>query len=188
MSLLQEVQTLNDEYKKINIEYRQAQKDAEKATKKAEKLALKLEEEKKKQENLKEYEKDLTKATENDLQNTFKTYFNNTDLQNAYIKLRLNETREKIIKDIATNDREGDYLQNNYERILQKVYKIFKNDIDAKQELQNIEEQKKQDKNEKKQAVLLTIFYFIKNIIKYVFFIIFGIFYFIWKVLTNLAK
>jgi len=133
---------LNEEYKRISMEYIQAQKDAEKATKKAEELAKKLEKAQSKKENKKEYVKDLAKALEKELQIIFKKSFTNEQLQKSYINLRLYAEREKIINNIAINEREFDYLQNNYERILQKVYKIFKNDIDAKQELKNINTQK----------------------------------------------
>ena len=164
MSLLQEVQTLNDEYKKINIEYRQAQKDAEKATKKAEELAKKLEKAQMEKENKKEYERDIAKALEKELQAIFKNSFTSEQLQNSYINLRLYTEREKIINNIAMNEREFDFLQNNYERILQKVYKIFKNDFDAKKELQEIElkkslqaleEKKKEKENREKTKNLI---------------------------------
>ncbi len=94
-------------------------------------------------ENQKQYQKDLLLAVENDLKNAFENKFITRGVKNAYTYLTLKTTRDSLIKEITTNVAEYDYLDNNYEKILTKVKKIYENDEKAKKELlqQNLQRQ-----------------------------------------------
>lgn len=135
MGLIQEVQTLNDSNKQLQNEYIKARKEAEKATREAEKLAKKLEYARQEKENKKEYERDIKKAIEKDFIKDLQIYINKNNYKKAFIDLSTIETRTNIINKFAKNDFEFDYINENYERILNKVKKIYENDQNAKNEL-----------------------------------------------------
>lgn len=148
MGLIQEVQTLNDTNKQLQSEYIRARKEAEKATKKAEQLTKKLEQVKKEKEQKKEYERDLKKAVENDCMQCMKRCFEREGYQKALYHLQLAETRNDILQHISESENEFNYLDNNYERILNKVKKIYENDQKAKNKLltQQLKEELKKSK------------------------------------------
>lgn len=135
MGLIQEVQTLNDSNKQLQNEYIKARKETEKATREAEKLAKKLEYARQEKENKKEYERDIKKAIEKDFIKDLQIYINKNNYKKAFIDLYTIETRTNIINKFAKNDFEFDYINANYEKILNKVKKIYENDQNAKNEL-----------------------------------------------------
>ena len=133
MGLIQEVQELSDNNRQLTNEYIRAKKESKKAKKQAEQLAKKLELARQEKENKKEYERDLKKAVENDLITTFSRCFDNEGLENGYINLRLKSTRDEILQNVPENEIEARYIDENYEKILEKVKRIYKNDFEAKQ-------------------------------------------------------
>lgn len=159
MGLITEVEELKNEYK-------QAQKDKAKAIKEAEKLAKKLEKEKEEKQQFKNYEKDLYKAIENDLKDTFQRCFERDGLNKGYINLCLKETRDEILNNVPESDIEYHYINDNYEKILEKVKKIYENDQKAKQTLlqaELLEQQKKQQQEKDKTKKIITIFFILFN-------------------------
>jgi hypothetical protein len=135
MGLIQEVQTLNDTNKQLQNEYIKARKEAEKATREAKKLEKKLEYARQEKEQKREYERDIKKAIEKDFIKDLQTYINKNNYKKSFIDLYTIETRTNIINKFAKNDFEFDYINENYERILNKVKKIYENDQNAKNEL-----------------------------------------------------
>lgn len=135
MGLIQEVQTLNDSNKQLQNEYIKARKETEKATREAEKLAKKLEYARQEKEQKREYERDIKKAIEKDFIKDLQIYINKNNYKKSFIDLYTIETRTNIINKFAKNDFEFDYINENYERILNKVKKIYENDQNAKNEL-----------------------------------------------------
>lgn len=89
--------------------------------------------------DIKEYEKDLKIACENDLRQAMLNKFEHYGYEIAILKLQLLDTRNEIIKDIATSDSECSYLNKIYESTLTKVRKIYKNDLEAKEKLAELE-------------------------------------------------
>ena len=177
MGLVAEVQELRNEYKK-------AQQEAEKSKKELEKLQQKKEYEK----NIKEEEKIRIKAVEYDLIETFSKCFERDGYEKGFINLRLKATRDEILNNVPENDVEWHYINNNYERILNKVKRIYENDQKAKNTLKQIELQQKLIEEQKKQQkynIIKTIFLSIFNIIKWVFA---GIFILICIILKDASK
>lgn len=147
MGLINEVQEMKNEYKK-------AQEDAKKTTKRAEELAKKLELVKEEKQQKKEYERDLKKAVENDCIQCMKRCFEREGYQRALYHLQLVETRNDILQHIPESEEELNYLDINYEKILNKVKKIYQNDQKAKaylltEQLKRVKEQKEIEEAEK---------------------------------------
>ena len=147
MGLIQEVQNLTDNNKQLTNEYIKAKREAEKATKKAEELAKKLEQAREEKQQKREYERDLKKAVENDCIQCMKRCFEREGYQKALYHLQLAETRNDILQHIPESENEYNYLDNNYEKILNKVKKIYENDQKAKaylltEQLKEIQKQK----------------------------------------------
>lgn len=187
MGLLAEVQTMN---------IREARKEQEQQ--KQLKEIKKIEEKKEREKEQKQYEKDLTKAVENDLKKCFMRCFENEGLKNGYINLRLLSTRIEIIQNISENALERHFIDENYEKILLKVKRIYENDQKAKDEYTQIkllEEQQKQQEEEKKQQeeqqkknIFINILYYLVQGIKWLFIILFGGIYLIFKFIYELAN
>ena len=112
---------LTMEIEKVNKTMADNQKEVEKLTKQLEKAK----EEKKTQ---KEYERDLKIAVENDLISTMKGYFEREPFQNACINLSLASTRQEILDNVPESEFERNWIDKNYERIFNKVKKIYEND------------------------------------------------------------
>lgn len=131
MGLVQEVQTLKKENsynsEKIEKQIKSLQKQLEKA----------------KQE--KEYKKDQFTAIENEAKELFKKEFNkliNEDLTEyekkltlKYNKLNTLDEKDKYIQMLAMTDLEGHYIEDNYYKILEKVYASYLNDLKAKKNI-----------------------------------------------------
>ena len=158
MGLLAEVQTMN---------IRQALKEQEEKEKEQKRLEQikKIEEKKQQEKEQKQFEKDLTKAVEEDATKCFCKCFDRDGLELGYINLCLKSTREEILKNVPESIEERYFLDANYERLLNKVKKIYENDQKAKEKLLQIELQKQATQNQKKQATKNLIF----NILQYTF-------------------
>ena len=100
--------------------------------KKVERLQRQLEKAKEEKENKKQYERDLKIAVENDLKNCFYNCFENEGLEKGLINLSLKTTRDEVIQNVGENEFERNYIDNNYEKILNKVKKVYENDQKAK--------------------------------------------------------
>lgn len=161
---------LTMEVEKINKSIIENQKEVERLTKQLEKAK-----EEKKTE--KEYEKDLKIAVENDLISTMKGYFEREPFQNACINLQLASTRQEILNNVSESEFERNWIDKNYERIYNKVRKIYENDMKAKQQIQNmilqkqLEEQQIQDEKDAKFEIGIKIFF---SILKWIAIIIFA--------------
>lgn len=113
-----------------------------------EKLTRQLEKEKEQKENQKQYEKDLKIAIENDLHNTFEKCFERDGLEKGFINLSLKQTRNEILQNIANSTFEYDFINNNYEKILNKVKKIYENDQKARNKILIMQLQQAQQENQ----------------------------------------
>ena len=109
------------------------------------------------------------------------------DYKSGYINLSLVTTRNEIIKNVAENTIEYDYLYNNYEKILNKVKKIYENDEKAKyaylqmQMQEQINQYKEQQKKEQKKIIVKTLLINIfKTICSPIGLILFFLILFIW--------
>lgn len=122
----------------LTMELEKMNKELEKNQKEVEKLTKQLERAKEEKKTKKEYEKDLKIAVENDLISTMKGYFEREPFQNACINLSLASTRQEILENVPESEFERNWVDRNYERIFNKVKKIYENDYKAKQEIQNI--------------------------------------------------
>ena len=152
---------LTMEIEKMNKTIIENQKEVERLTKQLEKAK----EEKKTQ---KEYERDLKIAVENDCINCMKRDFEKEGYTNACINLQLAKTRQDIIENVAESEIERQYLDNNYERIFNKIKRIYENDEKSKKRYLKLETQKQfeeiQKQEEKKQehnSIIIAIFAFI---------------------------
>ena len=152
---------LTMEIEKMNKTIIENQKEVERLTKQSEKAK----EEKKTQ---KEYERDLKIAVENDCINCMKRDFEKEGYTNACINLQLAKTRQDIIENVAESEIERQYLDNNYERIFNKIKRIYENDEKSKKRYLKLETQKQleeiQKQEEKKQehnSIIIAIFAFI---------------------------
>lgn len=175
-------------YMKSKQEQIENQKEVERLQKQIDKLKDEKQQEK-------EYKKDYFIAVRKDLQTTFKRCFDKEGATKAYIHLRLKETREDVILHVGENSIERDWLEDNYEKELEKVRKIYENDEKARMEIlapKLLEEAKKaqeqKEKEERKKNIFHSIFYIIGQIFKWIFLILFGGIYFIFRVISGLAK
>ena len=130
-----------------------------------------------KEKERKEYERDLKIAVENDLITTMKGYFEREPFQHACINLQLASTRNEILDHVPESEFERNWVDKNYERIFNKVKKIYENDYKAKQQIQNmmlqkqLEEQQRQEEQDEKFERNVRIFF---SIIKWILIIIFA--------------
>lgn len=119
----------------LTIEMERINKTIEENQKEVEKLQRKLEKTKEEKENQKQYKKDLKIAVENDLKNCFYRCFENEGLEKGLLHLSLKVTRDKVIQNVGENEYERNYIDNNYEKILNKTKKVFENDKKAQNTL-----------------------------------------------------
>ena len=144
----------------------------------------------------KQYEKDLLLACKKDLKNIFEKDFS---LQGTQAKFNFYNisTRENIIKSIATSEQEGDYLETNYNKILNEIIQKYKLNEEYKNEQQKeitrqyVEKMtpiwEALHKKKKKQENIFTFFKFLFIIIKWFFMILFGWIYLLLKLICTLA-
>lgn len=127
--------------------------------KEVEKLARQLEIAKEEKKTQKEYERDLKKAVEHDCIECMKRDFEKEGFQNACINLQLVTTRQSILKNIPKSEIERQYLDDNYERIFNKVKKIYANNEKAKIQMEQLKAQQEEEarKNTTAYKVLATL-------------------------------
>lgn len=159
--------------------------------KEVEKLQKQLERAKKEKEEKKQYERDLKIAVENDLKRCFYNCFEHEGLEKGLINLSLKVTRDEVIQNVGENEFERNFIDNNYEKILNKVKKVYENDQKAKNTILTYQvqqqQQEKQEREEKERKKII-IFDIIGNIIKWTFLILFGGIYLIFKFVSDLSK
>lgn len=120
-------------------------------------LTMELKQEKEKTQ--KQYERDLKIAVENDCFNCMKRDFEEEGYKLACINLQLATTRQDILEHVPENELERNYLDKNYERIFNKVKKIYENDMKAQEQKQQliierqIAEQQRQEEEMKKSPI-----------------------------------
>ena len=161
---------LTMEVEKMNKTIFENQKEVERLTRQLEKAK----EEKKTQ---KEYERDLKKAVEHDCMECMKRDFEKEGYTNACINLQLATTRQAILENVPESEIERQYLDDNYERIFNKVKKIYANNEKSKEQIQllqnqkQLEEQQKQEEQDAKFENGIKIFF---NILKWICIIVFA--------------
>lgn len=153
--------------------------EQEQNEKEVERLQKRIDELKAKNKQIAEYKKDKMKAVENDLINTFKRDFEKEGYRKAIINLNLKVTRDEILQNVPENSLEIEWIDNNYERILKKVAKIYENDEKAKQQImqtqlaQVLKEQAEkkaiEEAKSKKEEEKANLFFNIANIIAFIF-------------------
>ena len=143
---------LTMEVEKINKTIIENQKEVVRLTKQLEKTK----EEKKTQ---KEYERDLKKAVEHDCMEYMKRDFEKEGFQNACINLQLATTRQAILENIPESEFERQYLDDNYERIFNKVKKIYANNEKARIQAEQLKAQQEEEarKNTTAYKILATL-------------------------------
>ena len=159
--------------------------------KEVERLQRQLERAKEEKENKTQYERDLKIAVENDLKNCFYNCFEREGLEKGLIHLSLKVTRDKVIQNVGENEIERNFIDNNYEKILSKVKKVYENNQKAKNTIiayQLQQQQIKEQEQEKKDQKYMTIFNIIGSILKWICIILFGGIYLIFKFISDLAK
>ena len=175
----------------LTMELEKVNKTIANNQKEVERLQRQLERAKEEKENKKQYERDLKIAVENDLKNCFYNCFEREGLEKGSINLSLKVTRNEIIQNVGENEIERNYIDNNYEKVLNKVKKVYENDQKAKNTIlayQLQQQQIKEQEQEKKNKKWITFFNIIGNILKWSCVILFGGIYLIFKFISDLAK
>ena len=144
------------------MEIEKLNKTIEKKKKEVDKLTKQLEREKErktKQKELKEYEKNSKEAVEHDCIECMKRDFEKEGFTNACINLQLITTREAILENVAENEIERHYLDENYEKIFNKVKNIYANNEKAKIQAEQLKTQQEEEirKNTTAYKVLATL-------------------------------
>lgn len=121
-------------------------------------------------------QKDFIQSAKEELERCFVNDIEKEGIDMALINLHLKSTRDSILKNISESREEYDYLNENYEKILNRTTKIYVNDAKARKKRDELIEQKKiellQEKIEEKEQKSSTI----KIIILIVIFLVFGVF------------
>lgn len=160
----------------LAMEFEKVNKNMYNTQKKVEELSRKIEVEKEEKKTQKEYERDLKIAIENDLVTTMKGYFEREPFQNACINLHLASTRQEILENVPESEFERNWVDKNYERVFNKVKRIYENDMKAKEQLQSMllqkefEKQRMQEEKDQKIEKRIKIFF---NILKWIAIIVF---------------
>lgn len=110
------------EYKQKMEEYRKREKEKEKE--KIQKELKKAQRKKEQEKERKQYEKDLLLSCKMDLKNKFEEEFDLQGLKAKYYFYNL-ENRNIIINSIGKSNLEYDYLESNYNKILQETIKKY---------------------------------------------------------------
>ena len=112
--------------------------------KKVEELTKQLEKAKEQKKTQKEYERGLKKAVEHDCIECMRRDFEKEGFTNACINLQLVTTRQAILENIPESELERQYLDDNYERIFNKVKKIYANNEKAKMQAEQLKAQQEE--------------------------------------------
>ena len=161
----------------LTMEVKKLNKTIEENQKEAERLARQLERAKEEKKTRKEYERDIKKAVEHDCIECMKRDFEKEGFQNACINLQLVTTRQAILENVPESEIERQYLDDNYERIFNKVKKIYANNEKSKERIQllknqqQLEEQQIQEQQDTKFENGIKIFF---KILKWICIIIFA--------------
>ena len=129
----------------ITMEIEKLNKTMVENQKEVEKLTRQLEKSKEEKKAQREYERDLKIAVENDLISTMKGYFEREPFQNACINLQLLSTRQEILDNVPESEFERSWVDKNYERIFNKVKKIYSNNEKAKLEYEQLKMQQEEE-------------------------------------------
>lgn len=190
VAIMEEKQRIKEQ-EQLKKEAMQRKKRMEKEQQEKEKL-IEIERIQRKQEiekEQKEYEKGLIIACENDLKNSFDKMFNDNkhntkiEIQTTLSILQKIDTRNAYLKKFGKS---GvivyDYLNENYEKILNKVYKKWENNIKSIEFEKNIQQKieanksnQEQQKEQKKIAIyklLINIFFILVNPITIILYIL----------------
>lgn len=92
------------------------------------------------------------KSADEELERCFCNSFEKYGTQTAILGLSLKSTRDDILSHIPESRIEYDYLNENYEKILNKIKKIYINNEKAKMQLQQIEIQKQIEQEQLQRA------------------------------------
>ena len=123
--LCNDVTILSNDVKKIEKKVHDTEQE------KLEKKIKKLEEQLKEKRT---FEKDLFLSYEMTLNDEFEIFFSNiNNAELAKTKLLMLDYRKKIIRECGDNEVTYNYLEKNYEKILNNVYKKYKNDEMSKE-------------------------------------------------------
>ena len=179
----------------LTMELEKVNKTITDSQKEVERLQRKLERAKEEKENKKQYERDLKIAVENDLKNCFYNCFEREGLEKGLINLSLKVTRDEIIQNVGESETEKNYIDDNYEKILNKIKKVYINDQKAKNAIiahqlkqQQEKELQEMQEQEKKSQKWIIIFNIIGSILKWACIILFGGIYLIFKFCCELAN
>ncbi len=99
------------------------------------------------------------KSAHEELERCFCNSFEREGIKNASINLSLKTTRDDILAHIPESREEYDYLNANYEKILNKIRKVYINDAKAQEQMQQIiiekqiEEQQRREEEIKKSPI-----------------------------------
>lgn len=155
-----------------------------------------IQQKKEQEKEFKEYEKGLILACKRELKEKFEEEFRLQGLKAKYHFYKI-ENRDILIKSIAKSEMEGDYLETNYNKILNETIKKYELNEQYKTEKekeiarQYVEEmtpiwEKEQRKKEQKENAM-TFLKLLWLIIKWVFIILFGGIYLLLKFICALA-
>ena len=104
------------------LEYKEKMKEKEKLER--QKQIEKIQRKKEQQAEQKQYEKDLILACKRELREKFEEEFRLQGLKAKYHFYKI-ENRDILIKSIAKSELEGDYLETNYNKILNETIKKY---------------------------------------------------------------
>jgi len=176
------------------LEQKQRLKDLEQEKRKKE--IEKIQRKKELQAEQKQYEKDLLLACKNDLKCKFEEEFSLQGLDAKYTFYNI-EIRDNLIKQIAKNSLEYDFLENNYNKILKQA--IQKYELHKKYQEKKAEELTQEyiesmlpiwDEEEKQEKRKQAIYAFFKTLgigFKWIFIIVFGLIFILLKIISELA-
>lgn len=176
------------------MEYKQRKREKEQADRQKE--IAEIQRKKEQEAERKQYEKDILSACKRDLKSAMEQEFELQGLKAKYYFYKI-ENRNNLIKSIATSEQQADYLEENYNKILNTIIKKYElqqqyNEEQTKEiaeaEIEKMrpiwEEEAK--KKEAKQNILV-FFKILWLIIKWIFIIIFGGIFLIIKFIFDLA-
>ena len=100
------------------------------------------------------------------LQEEIKAIYNRTDYNTATLFFKSIQSKELILKKIATNELEYKTAEEMYHKALNKISKEYKAQTEFQQQAQELEELKKYHKNDVYKSIALTIYNIIIGIFK----------------------
>ena len=176
------------------MEYKQRAKEREQAERQKE--IEKIQRKKEQKAELKQYEKDILTACKRELKEKFEKEFELQGLKAKYFFYKI-ENRNNIVKSIAETQLQADFLETNYNKVLNEVIKKYelqeeyneeRNREIAAEQIEKLrpqweEERKKQERHEN----AITFLKLLWTIIKWILIILFGWIYLLFKFICALA-